>query len=238
MSGFPVLDVATIAFGVPWAIEEQVRLLAAHLEDAYLLTVFDNSSDPECASELEQLCLETTTRYVRVDPPGSWHEHALNVAARDLDARGLPYCAFLDHDVFPQRPTRLVPLIDAGGFFGLPQRHHASGRRYLWPGLACFSRAWLGGRTLDFRGIRGAVPEENGDTGSMLNTLFDESDWELMPGVDHAYRPLRELDDAGVQSWAVELIGDWVHALNASGWKDVPDPEGRTRLVRELVAAL
>ncbi len=238
MSDFAVLDVATIAYDVPWAIAAQIRLLCENLTDSYLHTVFDNSGDPDRAAEIEQLSRESGTRYVRVGPPGSRHEHALNVAARDLGARGLPYCAFLDHDIFPRRPTRLVEPIEAAGFFGLPQRHAPSGSVYLWPGLACFSRAWLGARTLDFKGIRGATPEQDGDTGSMLGGLFEPSAWERMAPLEHAYQPIRDLDDDGVQSWGVELIGDWLHAMNTSDWKAVPDAEGRTRLVRALVDAL
>jgi hypothetical protein len=238
MSEFPVLDIATIAYDVPWAIAAQIRLLRANLTDAHLLTVFDNSGDPDLAREIEQLALESCTRYVRVGPPGSRHEHALNVAARDLTARGLPYCAFLDHDVFPRRQTHLTGLIEVAGFYGLPQRHGPTDTTYLWPGLACFSRSWLGDRPLDFKGIRGEIQELDGDTGSMLGALFEPSEWSRMPRPEHAYQPIRDVDDDGVQSWGVELIGDWLHVMNASRWKSVRDPEGRARLVRDLIEAL
>lgn len=233
-----VLDIATIAYDVPWTIAEQARLLRQNLADVYLHTVFDNSGDPDRASEIEQICRESGTRYVRVGPPGSRHEHALNVAARDLGERGVPYCAFLDHDIFPRRPTRIVELTEAAGFFGLRQTHLPSGVSYLWPGLACFSRSWLGTRKLDFKGIRGAVPELDGDTGSMLGGLFDSADWDGLPHPGHSYQRIRDFDDDGVQSWGVELIGDWLHAMNTSDWKAVPDPEQRTRLVRDLIEAL
>jgi len=238
MGDFAALDVASIAYDVPWAVAAQVRLLRQNLGDLYLHTVFDNSGDPDRAAEIEQICRESSTRYVRVGPPGSRHEHALNVAARDLGERGLPYCAFLDHDIFPRRPTRVVELTEAAGFFGLRQLHTPSGSSYLWPGLACFSRAWLGDRKLDFKGIRGDVPELDGDTGSMLGGLFEPSDWDRMPQSEHSYQPIREDDENGVQSWGVELIGDWLHAMNVSDWKRVPDPEQRTQLLRELVDSL
>lgn len=234
----PVLDVASIAYDVPWAIAAQIRLLRQNLTDVHLHTVFDNSGDPDHAAEIEQICRESGSRYVRVGPPGSRHEHALNVAARDLGERGLPYRVFLDHDVFPRRPTRLAALAEPAGFFGVRQVHAPSGSSYLWPGLACFSRDWLGSRALDFKGIRGDVPERDGDTGSMLAGLFEPSDWDRMPHPEHSYQPIRERDENGVQSWGVELIGDWLHAMNTSDWKSVPDPEQRTQLVRELVDAL
>ena len=58
----------------------------------------------------------------------------------------------------------------------------------------------------------------------MLGPLFEPSDWSRMPQPEHAYRPIRDLDDDGVQSWGVELIGAWLHLMNISGWKAIPTP--------------
>ena len=233
--------VATVAFNVPWAIREQIRLFHANLLDDHELLVFDNSTDPAAAASIRGICFAAGTKYVPV--PTGRHEHpdALNLAAATLADCDSAFIGFVDHDVFPAKPTALGPLIAQAGFLGIGQRHGPTGYRYIKPSFAWFSRDWLDGRTLNFGGIRGPTKEEDGDCASMLWPLFLDVDWNAVPPMKHGYRHVREMDDAGLQSWAVEVFGDddeWLHLFNLSRWLAVPEPDERERLVRELVEAL
>src|SRR5262245_51830780 len=208
-----MIALATIAYREPWLIEQQKRLLSKYLQDDYNLLIYENGE-------------------------GVLHHEGLNNAAEILTTGDAPYVGFLDHDIFPTRPTSLIPLIEEAGFYGVGQRHAPTGHLYLWPGFCFFSREWLAGRPLDFEGIRGAKSKDDGDTGSGLWPLFANEGWERMYRAEHGYRAIRHPDEHGLQSWGVETIGDWLHLTNGSGWMDVPDPEERTRLLKELVASL
>ncbi len=221
------LELATIAYGKGWLIAEQVRLLQKYLEDDFVVLVVDNSDVGGGDPEVKGASVESD--YVR--PPRE-HYLALNYAARTFRFRESRFFGFLDHDVFPTRPTRILPMLEEDGFVGMGQRTPATGELYPWPGFCFFSAEWLAGRTLDFGGRGG------GDVGSALAPLFAEEEWEKLFRLKHGQRAIREPDGVGFQSWGVEEIGDWLHLTNGSGWMDVPDPEGREAIVRKLVAAL
>lgn len=231
-----MLALATIAYNKPRAIEEQIRLFEKHLLDRHELIVIDNSDDPY-RYMVEHAC-RNRVRYVR--SPSLKHEHheALDYAAKMLLASDATHIGFLDHDVFPSKPTQLLPLIEKAGFYGIGQRHMPTGFEYLWPGFCFFSRVWLAGRVPNFGGIRNGNKADDGDTGSNLHELFNESDWRKLHHAPHGYQELRPIDEHGLQSWGIEWFGDWVHLTNTSQWKDVPSPQERERLAFDVIAKL
>ncbi len=235
------LLIGTITYNVAWAAGEQIRLFAKHLRDDYQLRVYDNSSDEGAAAEIRAVCGDETP-YARLASASHLHHLALNAAVADMLATGSAYVGVIDHDIFPTEPTSLIPKINVAGFYGLGQTHTprmGPARRYLWPGFAFFARDWLAGRTLNFEGVRAEHDWDDGDTGSMLHTLFSTEDWERMPGGGHSYGLLREEDEHGLQSYGYERVADsFIHFTNLSRWKQVPDPDAREALVREMVEAL
>lgn len=238
------LAIASIAYNAPRAVSEQIRLLKKYLQDDYALLVVDQSTDMAAPDEIREMTVESGAVWQR--PQTRLHHEGLNGAAEELlmergmvlPCHGADYIGFLDHDVYPTKPTRLIPLIEEAGFLGVGQRHSATGHLYPWPGFLFFSREWLAGRPLDFTGISDKDPRNNGDTGSGLWPLFAEEDWKALYRLDHGYRALRQPDAHGLQSWGYEVIGDWIHITNASGWMRVPDREERDRLVYDLLASL
>lgn len=236
MSLLPTLALASIAFNRPNVIAEQIRLLKKYLLDPFELTVFDNSSDDSAAEEISRRCVEEKTGYQRLT--SRLHHEGLNVAGKEFLAGNTAYLGFLDHDIFPTRPTRLVPLIEKAGFYGVGQRHPATGRLYLWPGFCFFSRTWLADRPLDFSGLRDGDSRNDGDTGSCLWQLFADEDWKLLYRAEHSYQVVRKPDGHGLQSWGVEKIDDWLHLSNASDWMIVPKPKEREKILAEMLAAL
>lgn len=230
-----MLALATVAFNHPRAISEQIRLLDKYLRDTHLLTVFDNSTDEEASEEILRICVQSATPHVRM--PTRMHHETLNAAARMLPEQA-EHIGFLDHDVFPVEPTHLISLIAETGFYGVGQRHPATGHLYLWPGFCFFSRKWLAGRPLDFSGLRDGDKRNDGDTGSSLWPLFVDEEWEKMYRAPHSYGVVRRPDEFGLQSWGYERIGSWIHFSNASKWMAVPDPEERERLLFGLLEDL
>jgi hypothetical protein len=228
-----VIALATIAFNQPRLISEQIRLLQKNLQDPYRLTVFDNSSKLMAADEIERVCAAGGAEYRRLST--RMHHDGLNQAARELLSEDDPYLGFLDHDIFPIRETTLIDKISEMGFYGVGQRHPATGHLYIWPGFAFFSSKWLNGRPLDFSGLRDGNRRNDGDTGSGLWPLFENEDWEKLFRAPHFHRPIRKPDEYGLQSWGYEEIGDWLHFTNGSRWMNVPDFKQRERLLFDLL---
>lgn len=235
------LQLFVVGFGRPDLLREQVRLLRKHLRDPFDLLVLDNTKEPDDQKRMEDTAADLAVGYFRVISKRNEHDEALRIAgalSRDLNCR---FWGCLDHDVMPYRPTTIIDRLERHGFFGLGQTYTPRvGRslRYLWPGWVFFDSAWLGKRHPNFSGIRGAFRFDDGDTGSMLHSLFTEADLEGMEHVVHGYETIREDDGHGLQSFGFERMGDWVHLTNASRWKDVPDPDQRDALLREMLEAL
>lgn len=235
------LDLYVTAFGRPDLLREQHRLLVANLHDPFTLHVLDNTPDPRLASALQLVCFERRIDYITVESEKHEHHEALALAAEM--ARGAEFWGVLDHDIFPIAPTTLIDRIRPAGFYGVGQTYTprcGEARRYIWPGFAFFEREWLNGRVPDFAGIKGKFAWDDGDTGSMLHALFTDADWGRFPAGTHEYGTIREPDGEGLQSYGFERFdgGAWLHLVNASRWKAVPDPDGREQLFREMLAAL
>jgi hypothetical protein len=231
------IDLYIVAFGRPDLLKEQVRLIRKYLTDKNGITVVDNT--PEPPPEMELICRENQMGYMGVPHEAHQHPQALNFAAEHaLDNTDAEFFGFLDHDIFPLTHTTLIEKVEKTGFYGIGQRHVPTGHLYLWPGFCFFSRTWLDGRKLNFNGIRGEMRRDDGDCGSMNWPLFEHEDWSKLWPMGHGYKPIREPDSFGLQSFGVEIIGDWVHLTNGSHWMKVPAPEERDRLTAELIAAL
>ncbi len=233
----PAIDLFVIGFGRPDLLWQQHRLLHKYLADDFFLTLVDNTRSPY-DEQMRMMCRDTGINYLRSPSYEGLHPDALNCAVDHALASESEYWATLDHDIFPRRAVTLIDKIDPAGFFGIGQTHPATLRRYLWPGICCFSRAWLNGRVPNFNGIRDDLKRNDGDCGSMLYELFTDADWDKMVRPQHGYEFIRPEDQHGLQSWGFEFFDSWIHFTNASGWKEIPNPEERERLLREMVAAL
>lgn len=232
------IDLFVTGFNRPDLLREQKRLFDKYLQDEFSICLVDNSTSDLFAMLMERACRETGCGYQRSPDTKKGHDNALNHAARVATQDGCEYWMTLDHDVFPRRPTTLINKIDAAGFYGIGQWHTPSQSRYLWPGFAGFSRAWLNGRIPNFSGIRGDNKRDDGDCGSMLAAMFQDDDWPKLPRTEHGYLVIRPEDGYGLQSYGVEFFDDFLHLTNASHWMKVPNPEERDELLKQMVACL
>ena len=229
------LDLVTVACNNSHVVSEQIRLIRANLSDPFAYTVIDNSSDQSRASEIELLCSRHDVPYIRLPrsrssayDPSSSHGRALNWAWTNyILPRSVRYFGFLDHDVFPLRPTSLIGHLHGQPVWGHLQTRGS--RWYLWPGLCVFDARWLGRRRLDF------MPGPGFDVGGRLYELLSSSlSQEDLEWPSLAYGRLREGGEVP-QEHLYETIDDWLHTINASGWMPVA---GRDESVASLLRQL
>lgn len=226
-----------VGFGRPDLLREQHRLFTKYLQDPFDLIVIDNSLGRDWQL-MQAASRDLEIDYHKITTVKNLHNDALNFAAEYANDSGFDYWMTLDHDIFPRRETTLINKIAQVGFYGIGQWHTPTKRRYIWPGFAGFSREWLKGRIPNFDGIRGVDKRDDGDCGSMLNSLFTEEEWARLPRTDHGYRVIRPEDEYGLQSYGLEFFDDFIHLTNASHWMTIRDPEERDRICAEVIAAL
>lgn len=221
------IDLVTIAFNNPLVIEYQIKLLRRNLTDAFSYTVADNSSESDKQAVILKLCQKYEVAYLKLPPnphtnPSYNHGAALTwVYHNYIKTRATNYFGFLDHDIFPVKPTRLIPQINRHGVFGLV---HLRGRKwYLWAGFCFFNRQLMQSRRVDFRPSRGL--DSGGRNWSWLYSKIKK-----IPQLKQSYRELRTGEDP--QSDWVEYIGDWLHTINASNWKP---SRGKNKLIADLL---
>lgn len=215
-----VIQLVTVAFNNPLVIALQDDHLQANLTDRYRWTVADNSPRRDARCALRNVCRERGIPYVRLprnpytgrDPSRS-HAEALNYVTRRYAAElPAPVVGFLDHDVFPMRPTSVVERMGAAVVYGRAQER--AGVSYLWPGLLFVRPDGIDLRALDFH------PWQGGDTGAGLYpTLLRRlrPDQVTLTGTEsHRFRKDTE---------RYEIFDDWVHTMNASYWKEAAPKE-------------
>lgn len=233
----PRITLFVTGFGRPDLLREQYRLFTKYLQDDFDLFLIDNSLDRDW-QQMQAAAYDLGINYHKITTEKNLHNDALNFAARFAHDSGFDYWMTLDHDCFLRRPTTLIEKINQVGFYGIGQFHHQTKSRYLWPGFCGFSKRWLNGRIPDFNGIRAIDRRDDGDTGSMLSSLFTEDEWRGMPRSEHGYLVIRPEDEFGLQSYAVEFFDSAIHFTNASGWMVIPNKEEREKILMEMLREL
>ncbi len=216
MAAPDLLDLVSVAFNNDRVIRHQHRLLTKNFQDPFHYTVADNSSDAASAERIREFCRTEGVAYVRLpafpaaDGSAS-HGQALNWLWRNfLRCRQARWFGFLDHDVFPLRPTALLPLLEQSPIYGRLQER--GDRWYLWPGFCFYRSDFCRHARLDFRPV--PLLDTGGGNWAPLYSRLEKSS---LPPVPYGFIPLR--DGADVQADQMETFGDWLHTINASGWK-------------------
>jgi hypothetical protein len=203
-----VLDLVAISFNNPDAIIKQAELIAEHLAEPHVYTVVDNSSKAAARVAIAAFCKQKGIGYVGLPPnsfsgysPSMSHGVALNWAYYHfVKPRAAAYFGFLDHDILPLKPRKLIPALEQQGLYGL--RQERSSKWYLWPGYCFYSREWAAAKQLDFR------PRPGLDTGGG-NARWYTADPKTLKFAGQTYPQARNL----------EFIDGWVHVMGSGGWK-------------------
>jgi hypothetical protein len=222
-----------VSFNSALVVRYQAKLLRKYLHDAYAHTIFDNSPPGPRRQAIRDLCIGEGISYVELPRtpfagnPSKHHGAALNwICRRYIAARRVRYFGFLDHDIFPYRATSIVERLNGAAMFGRIEWRDE--RWYLWPGFCFYSRAGVRPNRLDF------LPAPGLDTGGgNWRGLYRSIDRARVREVDATLEELREGGDK--QTDMVERMGDWIHTINASEWKD---SNGKMSLVEKLLCDL
>lgn len=227
-----VVDLVSIACNNERVIAHQIRLVKKYFRDPHHHLIADNSSAPAAQEQICTLCRQQGVSYLRLPPDphlgqsgSDSHGRAMNwVWEQVLRPRGADFFGFLDHDIYPIRETSLMARLHAQPFWGHLQERGE--RWYLWPGLCFFARSAVAGRRLNFLPIPGL--DTGGGNWPVLYANRATTGFEFPV---RELRPLREGDC--IQADCYEMLGDWLHTYNASGWMKVPPKE---HLIDELLA--
>ena len=176
------LDIVSIAFNSPLAIELQIKQLKKHFKGiSYSYYVADNSTDAVEREKIEHICKEHNVGYFRIPKNkeldrkrnGSYsHGAALNWAYyRFLKPRNAKYFGVLDHDIFPTKDLDFKEKIAFNCYYGR-LRIDASGFYYLWPGISFWESSAISELKVNFLPCK--IDDIYLDTGGSFWPIFFE----------------------------------------------------------------
>lgn len=226
--------IMTVAFNNLETIKVQAKYLAQNISDKYQYIVGDNSTKQDIAKRIEDFCRVSGIGYVRilsnpyngVDASKS-HGIAVNWMYEHLVKQSnARYFGIIDHDIFPIVSTSIIHSIGKIGFYGHIQTRE--NRWYLWPGFSFFDRKKLGNISYNFLPVSGL------DTGGgNWELIYQYADRNRLNKPKHYYIKYRDGDV--IQNTSMERIGDWLHLMNASGWKDGETKKDIATLIESVV---
>jgi hypothetical protein len=138
--------------------------------------------------------------------------------------RKAPFFGFIDHDVFPARPTSIVSHLRTQDFYGVLQERND--RWYLWPGFCFFRQECCEKAKLNF------LPVDGLDTGGgnflRLYSRYDKDKLSFPSQVYERLLPGESLQDAMIE----HIGGEWIHALSASNWMNSPFAKTKWKMLQ------
>ncbi|MBC7865106.1 MAG: hypothetical protein IAF38_19180 [Bacteroidia bacterium] len=222
----PSFLIITITFSNNNVVRNQVQLMDKYIEDKFTHLILDNSDIEAESKKIKETAAKFNRPYIRLtgNPHGrgsNSHGLALNWAYQQLVLRFRPaYFGFLDHDIYPVKTEKIIPMLDQQSIFG-----HLQERKpywYLWPGLCFFKMTELFSASSNL--AAGQIESINLDTGGMLyKSVYSKLNFKDIFFPPQHYERLREGNLT--QSDQVEYIGNWIHSFNGSYWIKIKDKE-------------
>jgi hypothetical protein len=145
--------VLVVAFEQPWMLNWLIRMARRNVRDATVL-VFDNSRRPQARSEIEQVCLETSTPYLALPANSTLHvnrSHGMAMTwiyrnvVRALEPRVF---AFIDHDLIAVEPLEIAQRLGDQAMYGLPNQ--SPWGWHLWGGYCLYDYRQIAHAPLNF----------------------------------------------------------------------------------------
>jgi hypothetical protein len=229
--------IVSVAFRDPDKIDLQAELVRRFVPGCVYM-VADNSGDSSISAAVARTARRWDVPYVRLpDSPwvglegGRGHGLAMNWMWRHLLRQARPAAfGFIDHDIYPTRPTDpFAPLAGypvAGLVFNRPPRWQ------LWAGFCFFRFDAVEHRRLDFCRDFLAGLDTGGGNWPRLYRHLDRSRVVAPP-----YRVEAVLPGHGDDECAVEWIGDWLHESHYRNRRRDLQVE-KSRIVRRWLAAV
>lgn len=209
----------TIAFNSLEAIQIQAEHLNKYLKDSYVYLVCDNSSNTQVSNTIKEFCTKNDINYIRlIGNPYNGRDasksHGLSINwiyKHVIKPSNAKYFGVIDHDIFPIKSTSIVDHLKGSKVYGHIQER--GDRWYLWPGFSFFNRVLVGQKKFNFMPIAGL--DTGGGNWELVFRLVDKS---RIITPKHEY--IKYKDGGIIQSTSMERIGDWLHLINGSGWRD------------------
>lgn len=229
-----ILDIVTVSLNNESVILYQIKFLKMNMKDPFFYTVLDNSTDRSEQKKIIKICKKFKVGYIKApfNPctyifPSASHGSSINwVYRKYLSPRGAKYWGIIDHDIFPVKPTKIIPILDKQPIYGHLQKR--DDLWYLWPGFCFFNTDKTRDVKMNF------MPLEGADTGSRnYEPFYSKLNLKGIKFPIHKYSVLRKGDTP--QSDMVEYIDGWLHTFNASNWRKVENREEKEKLIKKLL---
>ncbi len=218
------LDAVTVAFNNDKVIDYQIKLIRKFLPANICHIICDNSSSEEVSRKIEQICLDSSTAYIRLpkflnEDPSRNHGNALNWIYKHVIRKRKNDFALLDHDIFPIRNIYLQRLQETP----LCGRVHEKAKGwFLWPGFSFYRYGYMALHKTNFLPCKGL------DTGgsnykSIYKNCASKDVKALKISIYDIYQQ-KEIPEIypGFLKSCVEIIDDsWLHITAASNWTDI-----------------
>jgi hypothetical protein len=242
------IDIVTIAFNNPVAIDYQIRLIKKYVNDDYTHIIADNSTDFKSIQEISSLCdryniLYVKIPYIKLKP--SWsHAAALHwTFINIIKKRNSEYFGFLDHDIFPITSTKITAKFWNGIYgrvipaYGANEVSDKQPYWSLWGGFAFFkSDLFKNINSFKFNFLPKVIsPNLILDTGGGL--------WDLVLSkipippqlVKYEEKKINHHNYRNIQSDAYEQIDGWIHCVNLSNWFGTQGIENKTNYLFDIL---
>jgi len=251
--------VGTVAYNNSLVINYQIKLLRRYLLDNHEHIVFDNSSSEKESDEIRSICCENKTTYIKLplnplhsSAGSNSHAYALNWVYKNYFKR-LHYTTFgfIDHDVFPYRPTCVLEQLKDGRFWGL--KHYRGSLWYLWPGFCFYNFENISDKKMNFSSYKGM---DNG--GANWKSLYRDHHSSIQEMEYHCAN-INELLNTSPKNWTkmmispadykeknpglldrdefVEFFGDWMHLFNGSNWRGLKDKSDKIQILMDRLTS-
>ena len=204
----------------------QKQLLDKHLKDKFVFVVFDNSSIIEIREEAFKVCTEKNINYFSMPKNpfktgSNSHGICLNWIYKNIVLKNnINYFGFIDHDIFPIKPTSIIPILNKQYIYGDLQKKQ--NYWYLWAGFCFYTKDILKCKKISFLPV--IIKEISLDSGGgNWQDVYSKLDIKKIEFPLHTYLNLRAGDV--FQSDKMELIAEWLHTFNGSYWLNVKPKE-------------
>jgi hypothetical protein len=249
------IDLVSIAFNNPFLIEYQILLLKKNLQDSYFQIIADNSTNADAKVQIKNICSKYKIFYVEL-PQNSFKRNKSHGAAMHwvykniLRKRKTEYFGFLDHDIFPTKPTSIIERMQKGIYSRLMHAYKNDGYMYsvnhpypywsLWAGFYFIKSSLLSSSNIySFNFFPYVISEDLYlDTGGGLwKPLYSKM---IYPGemADFKQYKFRETDNGNIQTDFYEMFDDWIHFVNISNWYVTPSIDEKKSFVISKLEAL
>jgi len=211
----------------------QIESIKKFCKDDYTIQVIDNSTDEILSEKIYHAACDLDVNYSKIktdalDPSHS-HAAAANLAFKNL-YHEYDYFFFLDHDCIPVKPFSVVSILGNNIAAGVQQGFET---KYFWAGMFMFNKHRVKKNYINFNPIQ----RLRIDTGGMNYRIFKQHPKECI-----------WLDEVGVKNETIEdefyyyyLMlnkGGFIHFINTSNWRGVPNTKNRITSLIEITKNL